>query len=162
MCLLFSSFRSCSSIIWPKLISEDIKKCEMTLTHSIGLTFRVLMKEWQEQKISERHGEMEEYGWRWSRGGPRWQWLIIHFITSCSAPLLLLWGFFLLFHCSSWGGMLCAFVCLYFDDSLPSFSLFPASHYLFPSFPTFSPTPSLSLSRFSPPVSLSLALGDKQ
>lgn len=44
MCLPFSSFRSCSSIIWPKLISEDIKKCEMTLTHSIGLTFRVLTK----------------------------------------------------------------------------------------------------------------------
>lgn len=116
------------------------------------------MKEWQEQKISERHGEMEEYGWRWSRGGPRWQWLIIHFITSCSAPLLLLWGFFLLFHCSSWGGMLCAFVCLYFDDSLPSFSLFPASHYLFPSFPAFSPTPSLSLSLASLPLSLSLWL----
>lgn len=84
----------------------------------------------------------------------------LHHFMLCSSSASL--GIFLLFHCSSWGGMLCAFVCLYFDDSLPSFSLFPASHYLFPSFPTFSPTPSLSLSRFSPPVSVSLALGDKQ
>lgn len=108
------------------------------------------MKEWQEQKISERQREMEEYGWRGSRGGPRWQWLIIHFITSCSAPLLLLWGFFLLFHCSSVG--CCAHLCVYTLMIFLSLILSPPSSCFQPP-TTFSPVFPLSL---PPPASLSL------
>lgn len=114
------------------------------------------MKEWQEQKISERHGEMEEYGWRWSRGGPRWQWLIIHFITSCSAPLLLLWGFFFIvpLFLLGWDAVrICVFILWWFSPLLLPVSSLPLP---FPQFSRFLSHPQpLSLSLLSPCLSFS-------